>query len=173
MSWILTHTGKHFDFLNPMPDMIDIMDIARGLSREARFAGQTKKMYTVAQHSVGCSHLVSRDYRLEALLHDAAEAYCKDIPSPLKHLLPDYKRIHERVDAAIRIRFNLPLEMSIDVHKADLTMLATEKRDLMPADKIAWPMLVDVTPMSRTIYPYHPDRAYDLFCSRWMEVMHD
>lgn len=96
MSWILTSTGKVFEYLHTTEDQIDINDIAFGLSRESRFAGQTSHFYSVAQHSLAVARAVPLDYALEGLLHDAAEAYCKDLPSPLKALLPGYKEIELR-----------------------------------------------------------------------------
>lgn len=170
MTWILTSRGKHFDYADPQPDMIDILDIAQGLSRESRYAGQTRAFYSVAQHSVACSFLVPRDFALEALLHDASEAYMKDIPRPLKELLPDYHAIEKRVDAAIRDAFGLPAEMSAPVKKADLIMLATERRDLMPADATPWPILEGITPLDRRIIAQHEGKAQARFHQRWIEL---
>jgi hypothetical protein len=131
MTWILTHSGKHFDFADPQPDQIDLLDIAQGLANECRYAGQSRVFYSVAQHCVIASHIVSPDHAIEALLHDAAEAYCKDIPKPLKRLLPDYQAVEARVDAAIREKFRLPATQSGQVKRADLILLATERRDLI------------------------------------------
>ena len=49
MTWILTNSGKHFDFADPQPDQIDILDIAQGLANECRYAGQCRVFYSVAQ----------------------------------------------------------------------------------------------------------------------------
>jgi 5'-deoxynucleotidase YfbR-like HD superfamily hydrolase len=111
-SLIFTHTERHFDFAAPLPEQIDILDVIYGLSRECRFASQVERFYSVAEHSLLCSEIVLQEFALEALLHDAAEAYCKDIPSPLKALLPDYKAIEQRVDVVIRKKFGLPESMS-------------------------------------------------------------
>ena len=70
-AWILTFSGRHIDFLHPVPDEIRIGDIARGLSRACRFAGQTRTFYSVAQHSVLASRIVPEAFALEALLHEA------------------------------------------------------------------------------------------------------
>ncbi|MBB9196718.1 5'-deoxynucleotidase, partial [Escherichia coli] len=86
--------------------------------------------YSVAQHAVLCSQLVPQELAFEALMHDATEAYCQDIPAPLKRLLPDYKRMEEKIDAVIREKYGLPQAMSTPVKYADLIMLATERRDL-------------------------------------------
>ncbi len=169
-TWILTRSGRKFDFANPQPSQIEIMDIADGLSKESRFCGQTRNIYTVAQHSVMASLIVPREFQLEALLHDAHEAFCKDIPSPLKTLLPDYRKIERRVDLAIRRKFSLPETMSLEVHQADMILRATEKRDLMPQDDEQWPDLENVRPLQRAIFAAPPSKALGMFCRRWMEL---
>lgn len=173
MTWILTATGKHFDFAAPRPDQIDILDIAQGLANECRYAGHTRHFYSVAQHCVIASQIVPREHALEALLHDAAEAYCKDIPRPLKAMLPDYRAVEDRVEAAIRDRFGLPGEQSHHVKRADLVMLATERRDLMPQDDTPWPILEGVIPLERRLITAHPTRAQALFLKRWVELTRD
>ena len=170
MTWILTNSGKHFDYADPQPDQIDILDIAQGLANECRYAGQCRVFYSVAQHSTLASQIVSHEHALEALLHDASEAYCKDIPRPLKHMLPDYQAIEHRVEAAIRERFKLPAHMSPDVKRADLILLATERRDLMPADDTPWPILEGIMPLERKIAAAHASRSQALFIKRWVEL---
>ena len=103
-------------------------------------------------------------------LHDAAEAYCKDIPRPLKYMLPDYQAIEARVEAAIRERFKLPAQMSPEVKRADLILLATERRDLMPADDTPWPILEGIIPLERKIAAAHASRSQALFIKRWVEL---
>ena len=146
MTWLQTYTGKKIDFNNVTEDDICIEDIAEALSKECRFGGHCKKFYSVAQHSYLTALIVTPDYALEALLHDATEAYLKDIPSPLKALLPDYKAIEKRLDAVIRRKFGLPEKMSGEVKKADLVMLATERNFLLKDDGSEWPCLAGVEP---------------------------
>lgn len=170
MTWILTRSGKHFDYADPQPDQINISDIAHGLAAENRFAGQTIKPYSVAQHCWHASFLVPHYLRLEALLHDAAEAYMKDIPAPLKAMLPDYKVIEKRVDAAIRARYRLPAVSSPEVKHADLVMLATERRDLLPSDTTPWVLLEGIIPLQKTIFPATASRSLGMFASRYLEL---
>lgn len=170
MTWILTQSGRHFDFADPQPDQIDIRDIAHALANEARFNGHTRRFYSVAQHSAGVSQIVPPEHALEGLLHDASEAYCKDIPLPLKLMLPDYKAIERRVDAAIRARFGLPAQCSAAVKLADVTLLATERRDLMPIDTAEWEILRGVEPLPVSIKSLPPSEAKMLFWSRWLAL---
>jgi uncharacterized protein len=171
MSWLLTYSGKHFDLIDPQPDMIDVVDIVKGLSREARFAGQTRYFYSVAQHCVVASQIVASEFAMEALMHDASEAYIKDIPRPLKQLLPDYRMIEARVQGAICDRFGLPPLQSDAVSAADRIMLATERRDLMPDDATDWPILHGVKPMDKRLNAVNYNHAESLFMQRFLEVL--
>jgi 5'-deoxynucleotidase YfbR-like HD superfamily hydrolase len=171
MSFIQTMSGKHFDYLNAQTDDVDIEDIATALSNICRFAGHLPEFYSVAQHSVLCSQIVPQEYAFEALMHDAAEAYCQDIPAPLKRLLPDYRRIETLVDDLIRSKFGLPLHQSDLVKYADLTMLATERRDLEIDDGTPW-LILEGIPASDLIQvvPLRPGQAYGLFMNRFNEL---
>ncbi|EBF4068573.1 HD family hydrolase [Salmonella enterica] len=103
---------------------------------------------------------------------DAAEAYCQDIPAPLKALLPDYREIEKRTDQLIRFKFGLPLEEASVVKYADLTMLATERRDLDIDDSIPWVILEGIPPTDLfEIYPLRPGQAFGLFMARFNELM--
>lgn len=171
MSFIQTLSGKHFDYLNAQTDDVDIEDIATALSNICRFAGHLPEFYSVAQHSVLCSQIVPQEYAFEALMHDAADAYCQDIPAPLKRLLPDYRRIETLVDDLIRSKFGLPLHQSDLVKYADLTMLATERRDLELDDGTPW-LILEGVPASDLIQvvPLRPGQAYGLFMNRFNEL---
>lgn len=137
MNWIPTYTGKKFDLFLPMPDDVDILDIAHALANTCRFGGHTTRFYSVAQHSVLVSQVCQPWDAFVGLLHDAAEAYCGDVVRPLKKLLPEYAELEAGIQAAIFAAFGLT-----DVAAAqqriklwDDILLATEVRDLLrPAD---------------------------------------
>ena len=171
MTWLATYSGKHFNYQNPDPHSICIEDIAQALSHECRFNGHLPQFYSVAQHSVLASLIVPRHLAREALLHDAAEAYCKDIPAPLKRLLPDYCRVEERIDRIIRLKYALAPTMSPEVKKADLIMLATERRDFELDDGTPWPVLEGIEPSGMMICPLTPAQARAQFMSRWDALM--
>ncbi|HBP8874109.1 TPA: HD family hydrolase [Escherichia coli] len=172
MSYIQTLSGKHFDYVNSTIDDIEIEDIATALSHICRFAGHLPEFYSVAQHSVLVSQIVPPEFAFEALMHDAAEAYCQDIPAPLKALLPDYRRIETFVDGLVRFKFGIPLEQAAVVKYADLTMLATERRDLEIDDGSKWEILEGI-PCSDLIQviPLRPGQSYGLFMNRFNELM--
>ncbi|CNJ14690.1 Uncharacterised protein [Yersinia aldovae] len=173
MSYITTYSGLDFDYLKPVASSICIKDIAQALSHECRFAGHLPNFYSVAQHSLLISTIVPEEFALEALLHDATEAYCKDIPSPLKRLLPDYQAIEQRVDIVIRETFGLPAEMSEVVHYCDLVMLATERQELDIDDGKEWPMLAGI-PLAEmaivAIVAMSPRDARIAFMARFNEL---
>ena len=111
-------SGRRLDLLDPSPFDIEIEDIARGLSRVARWNGQTSgdHAFSVAEHSVVVEKLFSilnpkssQQDKLTALLHDAAEYVIGDMISPFKTALGvDYKEFELRLETAVHIRFSLP-----------------------------------------------------------------
>ena len=166
---ILLRSGNFFNFLSPEASTITVEDIASGLANEARFNGQTHDFYSVAQHSVLVSLIVPPAHTWEALFHDCAEAVIKDIPKPLKRLLPDYQALEHRVEAAIFAKLGIALPLHPSIKEADLILLATERRDMMPPhDHPEWP---DVLPMQSAIVPLAPAEARDYFMSRYHELV--
>jgi hypothetical protein len=82
--WMQTYTGRQFWPIDPRADEIDIVDIAHALSQQCRFAGHCKSFYSVATHSWHTSNVCNSENALWGLLHDAAEAYLVDLPTPIK-----------------------------------------------------------------------------------------
>jgi hypothetical protein len=97
-----TFSGLILDLKDPQPESICLLDIVMGLSREGRWANQRKRQITVAEHTVVgftiCSWQTNKPEVLKGwLLHDATEAYMRDIPKPLKDLIPEYTVIEDRL----------------------------------------------------------------------------
>jgi len=126
-AWQRMLSGRRLDLLDPSPFDVEIEDIARGLARVARWNGQTSgdHAFSVAEHSVVVEDLFStlnpkstREERLTALLHDAAEYVIGDMISPFKNALGlDYKDVEARIEEAIHIRFGLPPKMPPSLKK--------------------------------------------------------
>lgn len=134
-SSISTVSGRFFDILKPEDYEFDIDEIATALSNICRYTGHVNKFYSVAEHSVLVSRLVPSRLALAGLLHDASEAFVGDVSSPLKKLLPEYKRIEERVQEAIADQFGLPYPFPQEVHEADKRMYWNERTNVAPGPK--------------------------------------
>ncbi len=117
-AWQRMLSGRRLDLLDPSPLDVEIEDIAHGLSRVARWNGQTSGAwsFSVAQHCLLVEDLVGRlktgaprQLRLAALLHDAPEYVIGDLITPFKAAVGlDYKELEERLLRAIHLRFGLP-----------------------------------------------------------------
>lgn len=170
MTWILTKTGRRFDLIDPKPHDIDPEDIAHALSNLCRFTGHTREFYSVAQHCVLVSCLVSREHMLSALLHDATEAYVNDIASPIKVQLAVYRAMEARVWLAVADRFNIDRRLPAEVKHADRVALAMEKRDLMPEHPDPWPVLAGITPAPMRVIPLQPASARQVWLSTFSRL---
>jgi len=121
-------SGRRLDLLDPSPLDIEIEDIAHGLSRVARWNGQTKgaNPFSVAEHSIlverlmhSASPKLGPRWQLAALLHDAPEYVIGDLISPFKAMVGgDYKALEHRLLAAVHRRFGLPVDVPQTAAKA-------------------------------------------------------
>lgn len=167
---IQLRSGFYFDLTSPESSVFSVDDIAHGLSHLCRFTGHTRTFYSVAQHSVLVSMIVPPALAMLGLMHDAAEAIVGDVAQPLKALLPEYKAIEQRVERAVLQRLGLPHVMPPEIKTADLRMLATERRDLLPSCNFCWSILDGIEPVAQRIKPWPPERARRLFLARYDEL---
>jgi hypothetical protein len=128
---IYTYTHKTVDVLNMQPENVCIEDIAHSLALINRFVGHTPFPINVAHHSIWvaklCNHL-DPVYQLQALLHDAAEAYLGDISKWLKATptFDLYREAEDRASSVILTKFGCPIELHHDVEAADRKMVTIE-----------------------------------------------
>lgn len=161
-AWQRMLSGRRLDLLDPTPMDIEIEDIAHGLAFVARWNGQTRGdyAYSVAEHSLLVEDLFGRiapaapvRWRLAALLHDAPEYVIGDMISPVKAAVgPAYGALDARLQAAIHLRFGLPVEIPARV-----------KKQIKKADRVsAWFEAVEIAGFSEaeaTRFFGRPDAA--------------
>lgn len=191
-AWQRMLSGRRLDLLEPSPLDIEISDIAHGLSRVARWNGQTLGDYpfSVAQHSIlvlemyqaAVPDLSPRD-ALYALLHDAAEYVVGDMISPFKATIGgNYKEIEDGLMKAIHARFSLaanrPASVTRGIKKADQHAAyfeavqlagfeADEARRLFGEPRMA---AFDVDGFEKLIRPWPTHQAHDRFVSRFETI---
>ena len=103
---VRVHSGKLIDLCSPKEEDFTPEDIAWSLGTMVRYNGHIPHPYTVARHSLIMSYYVPYEYAMEALLHDAGEAYCGDIIYPLKQLYPELERFEDAITGVIHAKFN-------------------------------------------------------------------
>lgn len=176
-AWMQTYTGRAFTPLAPRAEDIDLLDIAHALSNQCRFAGHTNRFYSVAEHSVYVSRVVPSHLATLALLHDAAEAYCVDVPRPIKPHLVGYDDIETAVMNAVCARFRLahfahdysaPRDWPI-IKAADDAVLAAERDQIMGPAPREWAPLPE-PPAGLYIAAVPPAHAKELFLDRAREL---
>lgn len=169
--WTQTRTGRAFYPQSPLPEDICIEDIAHALGNLCRFSGHTRRFYSVAEHSVHVSTQVPPEHALQALLHDATEAYLVDVPKPIKPLLIGYAELEAKVWAAVAAHFELPAEMHPTVHAADVAVLLAEKDQLLGPSPRQW-YETDIQPARLGELPcYAPREAKYFFLRRFTELI--
>ena len=126
---IQTYTGREINPLQLQLGDIDIVDIAHSLSCINRFNGHTRFPINVAQHSVYCAMLCrGTGFELQALLHDASEAYLGDVTKWLKHTseMQAFREAEDRAQSVIFTKFGCPIIMADAVEEADRIMVRFE-----------------------------------------------
>lgn len=161
--WMQTYTGRQYWPCDPRPAEVFIEDIAHSLSLQCRYAGHCVLHYSVAEHSVHVARWLLANYgpvmALHGLMHDAPEAYCVDVPRPLKPSLANYKEIEERNWFAVAGRFGLSRELPDEVHEADNRIIADELVNMRP---MAWHARFD-NPLGVKIGCWSPQSAEEEF----------
>lgn len=150
IGWFQTFTGKRFDLPIPSQDQICIRDIAHSLSLISRYNGHCRWFFSVAQHSCLVHDIAAEKVEsenlpqnplnlpLQGLLHDAAEAYFSDIPTPIKRMFPKLQKYEDNILKVVFRKFFGYDTYCATIDEIDKRMLATEKRVLMEEEVDDW-----------------------------------
>jgi 5'-deoxynucleotidase YfbR-like HD superfamily hydrolase len=144
----------------------DIESIAFALSHINRFTGHAGA-YNVAQHSVLVAQQLPPELKLAGLLHDASEAYLTDISSPLKAMLPEYKKIETKYHSIIDKHFDVDT-FHPSIKEVDKRILVTE------AKSFGFDVVMEAHP-NTTAYDFVIERvsafeAYSAFLEMFIEL---
>ena len=188
--WQRFLSGRRLDLLNPTPFDFESEDLALGLSREARWNGQTRGSYpySVAQHSLDVLAMVRRltacprELALAALLHDASEGLggAGDVISPLKVILgPGYRMVEANLQRVAFAHYGLPEVLPPAwkklIKKADRIMAATEAYQLAAytLEELHDPKVLGNPEAPRTdiaLAPWPPELARERFLAAIAEL---
>lgn len=134
---------QRLDLTSIKPEQVDIRDIAHNLALLPRFCGNTIRPYTVLEHSLMVFQLVEQhtsdpSLLLQALLHDATEAYIGDIPAPVKNAVPAIREFEKNVLwPPIADRFGLDHELHPVIKECDWVAFYVEASQLTLADDLS------------------------------------
>ena len=175
MNTLETVSGKKINIADPDPSTIDISDIAWALSRMPRFSGHTIPYvpYSVAQHCIRVMKELAPhgpQIQLYGLLHDAAEAYINDLPSPVKHIPEIHaviSKIEDRLMLTIYKALDIPpptAEEELIVKLADKNQQAVEAYNFMYSRGHDWNLpKVTFKKLQEFEEPLVSLKAYEMF----------
>lgn len=152
--WTQTNSGRQVFYLQENQPGVNIWlpDIAHSLYNLQRFAGHLNSPgWTVGQHSMamglycantGCDHMTI----LDALLHDAHEAYMGDLPSPFKQAVPEVSRVQDKLQLDILKAFGIkdskyagePWDRGGEQARLDLAMCRAEAEEFFDRIRDNW-----------------------------------
>lgn len=191
-TWQQSYTGQAFYALDPRVDELHYDDMVVGLSREARYCGQTRDPYYVAEHAFhvgiyagaiarerGYSEKIAVLCERYGHIHDSSESWLGDISRPLKHqrMMRGYRKLEEKWDRVICDWLDVhptPLVREI-VHEADSRIVLDETEALM-IDPDMWPRnkrYLDLEPLGVEIMAWSSEAALNAFTQRFCELWPD
>lgn len=162
---IMLNDGEPFSFSDLNVNSFSIQTVAHALSLMCRFGCHCDRFYSVAEHSVLVSLL---EPSLEALLHDAVEAYIGDVPRPLKKILPEFTILEKKIEERFAQKHGLKYPWSETIKQADTSVLAAEMRVLMPVKALEW--VTGIIPANVDILCLRPRDAMKSFMARYEQL---
>ena len=144
--FIPTSSGNKIYYTEPKPEQIELEDLAHGL------AMNTRLLVSKELEKQGFGPRL----QIYGLLHDAAEAYVGDVPTPLKKELESFREIEHGIMDALWEALDLEPPSEQDwknIKEADRVLLNYEASEIVSQD--GWAEEVD--------------RDYDLESESWRE----
>ena len=150
------NSGKYLSLSFGNYYSVSIKDIASGLSKRPRWSGQTEYSYSVGQHSIDCyNHSVGQgltlDQQLQALMHDASEAFMGDMAKPWKNGMTEFQDTENVVMTGLGSEFGFewPLdpeikEIDTDVMEWEYNALFVRTLDLREDEKIVEAKFIEI-----------------------------
>ncbi len=168
--WMQTFTGKQFYPMDPRVEDIDHRDIAHSLAYLCRYNGHVTRFFSVAEHCVFISQVVSPENALWGLLHDATEAYVGDMVRPLKRSMPEYVAAENVIMALVAEKFGLENKMPPEVKEADTRILVNEKAGFLAESGHLW-HIDELEPLDITLEGWAPAEAEERYLDRLAELL--
>lgn len=186
--WIATASGGFWSILDPHPQDVRIRDIAAGLSRSCRYSGQIREevdFYSVAEHSIlmlewleGQGRIRTAEDGLRILLHDGSEGYLVDMATPVKAVLPEFRVIENRTQAAIDMAFGVEASTlsRTEIKSIDVRIRMDEREALInePAlseqKRVVWDHTPDMAGLGVKIEGLAPRAARLAFLTQFLRI---
>lgn len=165
--WMMLSNGNKFYPLEPDIELIEIHDIAISLSLMCRYIGKTQVYYSVAEHSVHVSHLVSPKNAFWGLMHDAAEAYVGDMPWPIKLYVPKFVEIENQILKLIAEKYGLNWPIPIEIKTIDSGIIVDEMLEFF---NYGGPFSTKRCMTGKKIRAWTPDQAKRIFLNRFFQL---
>jgi len=125
-NYMTTCSGGKFYPQDPRESDIKLDDIAHALSQLCRYGGHLKRFYSVAEHCIHICRAAPMEFKREALMHDASEAYLVDMPRPIKAMMPQYTVLEKGIERVIANKFRLRYPWPPEIKALDNAILLTE-----------------------------------------------
>lgn len=173
--YVPTFSGRRLHPFSPAPQDILLKDIIHGLSNLSHYFARSLEYYSIAQHCVLVSLHCEPGAKLHSLLHHAEEAYLGVMPLPMQSCgyFRRYRSARSHLREAIFAKFKAPLPWPNSVAQADMLIMATEERDLIPHQitekrhQKKW----GKRGLPQTITPWSPAEAANRLALRFHQVL--
>lgn len=173
--YIRTFTGRKFYPDKPEELDANIIDIAHHLAQENRYGGALERGYSVGHHSLLVEEILRKEHpdsspreRLTALMHDAEEAYTKDMTKPVKDVLFDFQTLAKKVKRRIFELYELD-PITPRIKQIDVNLRIDEMWQLAPWAEEE----IDGPYYNISIFPYRESAIKRMFLERFNKLVQE